>query len=51
LLVFDHPHVGGLGLLGELALGLADREVAAPDPARTSAIVSWSVVPGRGASV
>ena len=31
--VFDDPLVGGLGLLGELALGLADRDVAAPDPA------------------
>jgi hypothetical protein len=31
--VLDDALVGGLGLLGELALGLTDRDVAAPDAA------------------
>ena len=32
LLVGDHPLVGDLGLLGELALGVAHRAVGGPDP-------------------
>src|SRR3954454_10881343 len=39
LLVGDEPRVGDLGLLGEPALGLTDREVAAPDPARGPSVL------------
>ncbi len=37
-LVADQPLVGGLGLRGELAFGLAHRVVAAPRPARGSGV-------------
>src|SRR3954470_13934346 len=37
LLVFDHALVRDLGLRGELALGVADRDVAVPDPAGSRA--------------
>jgi len=39
-LVLDNALVGGLGLLGEFAFGLAHHGVGAPDPGRLACVLS-----------